>query len=139
MSSAPNRSMPASGVIPELAYPDVSAAADWLCAAFGFRVRLRIGNHRVQLETGSGAVILTTGTVTAESCASHAVMVRVDDVETHHARAAAAGARVGAPTTYPYGERQYGARDLCGHAWVFSQSVADVHPREWGGALAEDA
>jgi hypothetical protein len=44
-----NRSMPASNVIPTLAYPNVPAAADWLCAAFGFSVRLRIGSHALWL------------------------------------------------------------------------------------------
>ena len=31
-----NRSMPASTVIPVLAYEDLGRAIDWLCAAFGF-------------------------------------------------------------------------------------------------------
>ena len=44
-----NRSVPSATVIPELAYPDVGVACDWLCRAFGFRERLRIGNHRAQL------------------------------------------------------------------------------------------
>ena len=44
-----NRSIPSATVIPVLAYPDVNQAAAWLCDAFGFSVRLRIGNHRVQL------------------------------------------------------------------------------------------
>ncbi|HLB11005.1 MAG TPA: hypothetical protein VK617_15805 [Gemmatimonadaceae bacterium] len=30
-----NRSIPASAVIPVLAYPNVREAADWLCDAFG--------------------------------------------------------------------------------------------------------
>ncbi len=51
-----NRSIPPSSVIPELAYDDVDAAADWLSEAFGFRVRLRIGNHRVQMRFGDGAI-----------------------------------------------------------------------------------
>jgi uncharacterized glyoxalase superfamily protein PhnB len=38
--------MPACSVIPELAYADVGAAADWLCDTFGFTVRLRIANQR---------------------------------------------------------------------------------------------
>ena len=134
-----NRSMPLSQVIPELAYPDVVAASAWLCRAFGFSERLRIANHRVQLTFGAGAVILTTGAVTSAACATHSVMVRVEDVDAHFARAREAGVRVsGAPTTYPYGERQYAAEDFAGHHWVFSQSVADVHPSEWGGNLAGD-
>jgi uncharacterized glyoxalase superfamily protein PhnB len=43
----PNRSIPSRQVIPELVYPDVGAAADWLCKAFGFEPRLRIADHRI--------------------------------------------------------------------------------------------
>jgi uncharacterized glyoxalase superfamily protein PhnB len=61
-------------------------------------------------------------------------MVRVEDVDVHHARAQARGARIlDAPTDYPYGERQYNAEDLCGHRWTFSQTIADVAPEDWGG------
>ena len=58
-----NRSVPAATVIPVLSYEDVGEASRWLCGAFGFRERLRIGNHRIQLYvgdgSGDGAVILT--------------------------------------------------------------------------------
>ena len=54
-----NRSVPQCTMIPELSYPGVEAAADWLCGAFGFKVRLRIGNHRVQLKIGDGALTVT--------------------------------------------------------------------------------
>ena len=65
-------------------------------------------------------------------------MVRVADVDAHHARAVAARATiVNAPTTYPFGERQYSALDLGGHRWTFSQSVADIDPSSWGGELVE--
>jgi uncharacterized glyoxalase superfamily protein PhnB len=129
----PNRSVPRASVIPELAYRDVNEAADWLCRAFGFRVRLRIGSHRVQLAHGDGAVIAIEGDGGGAS-----VLVRVDDADAHHARAAAAGARIlGPPTDYPYGERQYGAIDPAGHRWTFSQSIADVDPADWGGTAVE--
>jgi uncharacterized glyoxalase superfamily protein PhnB len=131
-----NRSMPQAQIIPELAYPDVAAAAEWLCKAFGFSVRLRIGNHRAQLGLGSGAMILRSGSPEPEVASSHSVMVRVENVDQHYANAISAGVRTsGAPTTYPYGERQYGAQDLAGHWWVFSESVADVDPHTWGGDL----
>ena len=55
----PNRSMPGCTVLPELVYADVGAAADWLCAVFGFTERWRAGSHRVQLAVGDGAVALT--------------------------------------------------------------------------------
>ena len=129
----PNRSVPPSAVIPTLAVPDVVAATDWLCAAFGFRVRLRIGSHRAQLMAGDGAVILTELPARVPVVADHGVLVRVDDADAHHARAAAAGAViVRPPETYPYGERQYVARDPDGHAWTFSESVADADPAAWG-------
>jgi uncharacterized glyoxalase superfamily protein PhnB len=132
----PNRSMPSSTVIPQLAYPDVGEATAWLCAAFGFTVRLRIGNHRAQLNVGDGAVVLTEwrreGHRDAEL--AHAVMVRVEDVDAHHDRARQHGARVlSPPADYPYGERQYSAEDLAGHRWHFSQSIDDVDPTAWGG------
>src|SRR5690348_8467604 len=47
-----NRSMPANAVIPVLNYPDMLAAVDWLCKAFGFRERLRVADHRSQLQLG---------------------------------------------------------------------------------------
>ena len=135
----PNRSMPPAQIIPELAYPDVGAAIEWLCRAFGFSLRLRIGDHRAQLEFGSGAVIVRSGAAAAEAAASHSVMVRVENVDEHYTRAVAAGAKTsGAPTTYPYGERQYSAQDLSGHWWVFSQSVEDVPPSQWAGELVSN-
>ena len=125
--------MPSSTVIPVLGYPDVAAAAAWLCDVFGFAVRLRIGDHRVQLDVGDGAVVVAGGSAPPQS---HAVMVRIDDVPRHHLHAAAAGATVlAAPADFPYGERQYTVQDPGGHIWTFSQSVADVDPAEWGGVL----
>ena len=129
----PNRSVPAASVIPELAYPDVAAASAWLCEAFGFRERLVIGDHRVQLVFGDGAVIVTQG---AGGSSGHAVLVRVEDADRHHAQATRAGAKVlRPPTDFPYGERQYSAEDPGGHRWTFSQSIADVDPAAWGGRL----
>jgi uncharacterized glyoxalase superfamily protein PhnB len=131
-----NRSMPAAAIIPELNYPDVAVAADWLCKAFGFSVRLRIGDHRIQLVRDSAAVIARQGPVAPGAAAAHALMVRIADVDAHHAHASRAGAEVSAPQTFPYGERQYSARDPAGHIWIFSQTVQDVDPASWGGILA---
>jgi uncharacterized glyoxalase superfamily protein PhnB len=132
-----NRSIPRATVIPVLAYPDVNQAAAWLCNAFGFRVRLRIGDHRVQLNVGDGAVIVRE--------------MRLNEVNTapgggtlgHYSgrgrrRPLQPGKDHGAritqePVTHPYGERQYNADDCAGYSWTFSQSVADIHPEKWGG------
>jgi uncharacterized glyoxalase superfamily protein PhnB len=142
-----NRSMPASEVIPVLGYRDVAEAVDWLCNAFGFTVRLRIGNHRVQLNVGRGAVVVAGlpaaagagSTPAAGGRAAHSIMVRIADVDGHHERSIRRGARVlEAPTNYPYGERQYTVEDPGGHRWTFSQTIADVAPAEWGGDLVSD-
>jgi uncharacterized glyoxalase superfamily protein PhnB len=134
-----NRSIPPATVIPVLAYPDVNRAAEWLCNAFGFSVRLRIGDHRVQLNVGDGAVIvreLRPGEADAALGVGHSVTIRVEDADAHCERAASRGARVTqAPVTQPYGERQYNAEDFAGYSWTFSQSVADVDPAEWGGTM----
>src|SRR5579859_1510210 len=135
-----NRSMPPGIIIPELAYPDVHQAAAWLCRALGFRERLRIADHRVQL-TYEGSSIVVTELAHDDQAVdhAHAVMVHVADVDRHHAQALAAGARVlQPPTDYPYGERQYSLEDIGGHRWKFSQSIADVDPAEWGGELMTD-
>jgi uncharacterized glyoxalase superfamily protein PhnB len=117
----------------------VREAVAWLTAAFGFAERVQIGEDpRSQMRVGDGAVII--GDVRGERRPprpgeqSHAVMVRVEDVDAHCERARANGARiVMEPTEYEYGERQYHAQDLAGHHWTFSQTVADVAPEEWGG------
>jgi uncharacterized glyoxalase superfamily protein PhnB len=136
-----NRSIPRATVIPVLAYPDVNQAAAWLCEAFGFSVRLRIGNHRVQLNVGDGAVTVremrpnNLGAVLGVGCS---ITVRVEDANAHCDRARSHGARITQdPVTYPYGERQYNAVDFAGYSWTFSQSVADVHPQDWGGTAEQ--
>lgn len=132
-----NRSIPRATVIPVLAYPDVNQAAEWLCEAFGFTVRLRIGNHRVQLNVGDGAVTvreMRANEMGAAMGIGHSVTIRVEDADSHCARAREHGARITeGPVTHPYGERQYNAEDFAGHSWTFSQSVADMRPEEWGG------
>src|SRR5437763_14083314 len=87
----PNRSIPDAAIIPELAYPDVGAAVTWLCRAFGFSERLRIGDHRAQLVLGSGAIVVMDRSREPPHAepGGHAVLVRVEGVDAHHARAVA--------------------------------------------------
>lgn len=130
--------MPPGDVLPVLTYPDVVAAAAWLCRAFGFRARLRIGEHRVQLVHRGGGLVVAQGPGASLAAEHHSVLVAVDDADAHCARALASGATlVMVPTTFPYGERQYSVQDPGGHRWTFSQSVADVDPAAWGGQLVE--
>jgi uncharacterized glyoxalase superfamily protein PhnB len=131
-----NRSIPPATVIPVLYYPDVHAAAAWLCAAFGFTERLRIFDHRIQMNVGDGAIVVadSPGSSPGDGPVSVSIMVRVENADEHCAMAARGGAViVTPPTTHPFGERQYTAMDFAGHKWTFSQSVADVDPAAWGG------
>jgi uncharacterized glyoxalase superfamily protein PhnB len=130
-----NRSIPGCTVIPVLAYPDIGQAIDWLCAAFGFTLRLRIADHRAQLNVGDGAVVVSEKGAGDEPCDhAHSVLVRVSDVNAHYQRAQSQRARIlRPPADYPYGERQYTVEDFAGHRWTFSQSIADVDPTDWGG------
>ena len=131
-----NRSMPRSIVIPELAYPNIGEAIDWLSAAFGFTLRIRMGDHRAQMNVGEGgAVVLIERT--RDVSLHTAVMVRVDDVDAHYQRARKMARILREPADFPYGERQYTVEDLAGHHWSFSQSIADIDPRDWGGTPAE--
>jgi uncharacterized glyoxalase superfamily protein PhnB len=109
-----------------LNYADVTAAAVWLCRAFGFTQRLRIGEHRMQLNAGSGAIVIAKSDSNGSHPvpAAHSIMVRVSNVDQHFDRATKQGATVsGKPASMPYGERQY--------------SAIDVDPQLWGGAWVE--
>ena len=126
--------MPASTVIPVLGYEDVGEAIDWLCRTFGFTERWRAGNHRAQLAVGDGAVAVTKGSGGTQPAE---VMVRIKDLNAHHARVKELGAEVlREPADYPYGERQYTVEDPGGYRWTFSQTIADVAPEDWGGTSA---
>ena len=130
-----NRSVPPCTVIPVLHYPDVGVAATWLEKAFGFAVRVRIGNHRIQMKFGDGCLILGEGDAPPSG---HSVLVRVADARSHCEHARQNGARiVSEPKDHPYGERQYNAEDFAGHRWTFSESIADVAPEEWGGTSGQ--
>jgi uncharacterized glyoxalase superfamily protein PhnB len=147
-----NRSMPATTVIPVLVYEDVPEAIEWLCDAFGFRERERVGDYWAYLAIGDGAMIVRGRRVSSAfrtsdpvmlrpprpGEVSHTVMVRVEDVDDHYRRARQSGAWILEPLAdFPYGERQYTAKDLEGHRWVFSQTIRDVAPDEWGAHAVE--
>lgn len=139
-----NRSAPPGTIVPFLVYPDVSKAIEWLCGAFGFRERLRTppgpdgSIHHAQLAVGNGAVVLTSRPGEVPSDSRLSIFVPVENADAHCERARRFGARiVGEPRTCEFGERQYSAEDLAGHRWTFSQSVADVDPKDWGAMVSQ--
>jgi uncharacterized glyoxalase superfamily protein PhnB len=131
-----NRSVPPCAVIPVLYYPDPGIAAEWLSGAFGFTIRLRIANHRIQMRAGEGCITVAEGSVVPER--SHVTQVRIEDALAHCERARKNGALIlTEPTDHLYGERQYNAQDFFGHRWDFTETLADVEPESWGGTSVE--
>jgi uncharacterized glyoxalase superfamily protein PhnB len=127
-----------------LAYEDGMAALDWLARAFGFRERARMAAPdgslaHGEMETGNGVIMLATPTPRYESPKHHrehceparqwsavpwvidGVLVHVDDVERHFARAKAAGAIILSELEDGFPGRRYRAEDLEGHRWMFLQ------------------
>jgi uncharacterized glyoxalase superfamily protein PhnB len=140
-----NQSAPAAAVVPVLIYADVAKAIDWLCTAFGFEERLRAPDRdgtvgHAQLDAGDGAVMIGRAGGPFKAMRSgelhQYVLVNVENVDEHFARARRAGAEVlQPPEDMPFGVRHYTVTDLEGHWWTFSQNIADVHPSEWGAIL----
>lgn len=127
-----NRSVPPCAVIPVLHYPSPQEAAVWLEKAFGFTVRLRIANHRIQMWAGEGCFTIAEGGAAPNG--SCTVQVRIADAAGHCERARRAGATIVAVVVEEmYGERQYSAVDFHGHRWNFTETFADVEPERWGG------
>ena len=125
-------------------YQDEREAIDWLCRAFGFEVRLKVEGdngeiHHCELVYGEGVIMVgqpksdkfpqTRAPAQVGGGNTQNLMVYVDDVEAHCARARAAGATIiKEPTTSDYGEeywsdRSYECRDLGGHHWWFCQRL----------------
>src|SRR6266536_4989770 len=134
-----NRSMPASTVIPVLAYNDVAAAVDWLC------LTLRLQGALARREPPGSARSRRRGSRrdrTARRGLGEPRLPLRDGAGRGRGQPPRAGRERGArildpPADQPYGERQYTAEDTGGHRWTFSQSIADVVPEEWGGASAD--
>lgn len=112
---------------PAVTYDDAPAAIDFLCEAFGFErqaVHEGEGDREIahaELRFGDGLVML--GTTRDDEYAPTGVTVvyvAVDDLDSHHERARAAGAEIlRAPFDTDYGSRDYAARDPEGNVWAF--------------------
>jgi uncharacterized glyoxalase superfamily protein PhnB len=123
-------------VIPVLTYQDIGAAHDFLVRAFGFAARgvtRTPDGQAVHGEVCAGDAPIWLHRVTADhhlesplatDVANSGLFILVDDVDAHYERARAAGARIDSdPVDQPYGQREYGARDLEGHRWWFGAPV----------------
>ncbi|HET9496088.1 MAG TPA: VOC family protein [Chloroflexia bacterium] len=140
-----NRSVPTDTVLPHLIYRDVAQALDWLAAAFGFVEHYRYGPpdspQGAQAHLGDAWVMLELArgrkTPAELGQGTQYLSVFVVDVEAHYAWAKAAGARIVEELNDTvYGERQYVAEDLDGHAWLFSQHIRHLDSADWGAHVA---
>jgi uncharacterized glyoxalase superfamily protein PhnB len=123
-----------------LFYDDPRAALDFLAKAFGFATRVCVTDGDgavVHAEMELGEAVLQVGPTypdqgrvsprsTGGAC-TQSVMVFVEDIDAHCARARAAGASIHMPLeNKEYGDRSYGARDCEGHLWWFTQRVDEA-------------
>jgi hypothetical protein len=53
-----DRTTGSASIVPELVYPDVAQAIDWLGGPFGFTEAWRAGRHRARVAFGNGMVIV---------------------------------------------------------------------------------
>jgi uncharacterized glyoxalase superfamily protein PhnB len=129
-------------------YDDPAKAIDWLCSAFGFETRLRIegedgGIMHSELVYGEAVVMVAQSGENPRhphfppgasprslgGRITQGAMLYIDNVDEHCERARAAGAKIiEEPADHDYGEeywadRSYGALDLEGHQWWFTQRL----------------
>ena len=139
-SSAPEQRMPS--VVPMISYEDGIAALEWLVRAFGFQetTRLTTPDGRLshgEMVAGDGLIMLASPTPDYRSPKRHretceqarrwsavpwiidGVLVQVNHLERHLARAKAAGAMILSEIEEGPPGRRYRAEDLEGHRWFF--------------------
>ena len=136
--------VPAPSVVPMLSYEDGVAALAWLHRAFGFQeiARYTESDGRLshgEMRAGAGLIMLASPTPDYQSPKRHrevcdqarkwstvpwiidGVLVYVDDLERHFARAKAAGATILSDIEQGPPGRRYRAEDIEGHRWFFFQ------------------
>lgn len=118
-------------IVPYFGYRDAAAALRWLAEAFGFEEKQAFSAPdgtvmHAEMAFGGGVVMIGTGEPPAEGDAGatsptgHGIYVVVDDVDAHHERAEAAGARiVYGPEDTDFGTRRYRVLDPEGYEWSF--------------------
>jgi len=129
-------------VIPMISYENGIAALEWLRNAFGFRetARLTTPDARLshgEMEVGDGLIMLASPTPDYRSPKHHrelceqarkwstvpwiidGVLVYVDDLDRHFARAKGAGAMILSDIEEGPPGRRYRAEDFEGHRWFF--------------------
>ena len=125
-----------STIIPTIRYRDAVKAIAWLREAFGFEEHLVVPGENnsiahAQLVLGNGMIMIGSsrddffGQVqsplsTPDAQVSQSPYIIVTDVDSHHEKAVAAGAKIVLePEDQPQGGRLYSCRDFEGNLWNF--------------------
>ncbi len=131
-------------------YEDAAKAIDWLCKAFGFQVRLKVEGEdgrimHSELTYGEALIMPAQSGPNPnhpgfppaahprgiQGANTQSLMLFVDDVNAHCEHARSNGATIiDEPKLHDYGpdywaDRSYGALDLDGHLWWFTERVRD--------------
>ncbi len=126
------------GICPTLLYTDAKAAIRQLTQGLGFTelTVYEAADGKVlhaELVQGNGAVMIASkgrgGPFEAamRDAGPAGIYVVVDDVDTHHRRAAAHGVEIlMPPTDQDYGSRDYLARDVEGNIWSFGTYAPEI-------------
>jgi uncharacterized glyoxalase superfamily protein PhnB len=123
----------AQNIFPAIRYRDAPAALEWLKEAFGAEEKAVYRGedgaiHHAELTIGEGIVMFgqhdaagKLGGGAPDALASTmSLYIVVPDPDSHHARAAAAGATVVRELEdMDYGSREYSVRDPEGNLWSF--------------------
>jgi PhnB protein len=118
----PARGVVGQNLFPALRFEDEPIAMEWLERAFGFQRHAVYTDDdgtivHAELKLGPGVMMLGSP---PEDRLGFSIYVWVEDLDSHYARASAAGAEIVRPLAdTSYGTREYGARDLDGHLWYF--------------------
>ncbi len=140
-------------ISPALFYRDAATAIDWLCATFGFTLRLRVDTPdgdvaHSELEYSDGVIMVASekritgraddhlgkSPLSLDGVNTQTLCVTVNDVDAHCARARDAGANIFAdPQTDDHGPewgavRIYGVEDLERHRWWFQTRIRAGQP-----------
>lgn len=135
-------------IVPALSYDDASAMIEFLCRAFGFEQRFRLdmpdGSVGHASLTMDGAEITLAsaypeGGLGGPASLPHlhaSMMVYVEDVDAHFARAQSEGARIlQEPEDQFYGDRVYRAADPEGGHWWFHERLSEVSAADMQAAI----
>ena len=133
-----------------LTYERAAEAIEVLTRAFGFEVRLRVDGKDGKIEHSElvfGDAVFMLGDARRDTqphrkapselggANTQDILVYVDDIEAHCARARAAGAKIESEiAVHDYGEeywtdRAYACVDLGGHHWWFAERVRTAAKR----------